>query len=102
VRRSDYKIWNNGRFYFSIDEYRSFIARAQEVFGPGCHFIIGSEERLAPDAFRDLDCSWCTGVVGAGHYVESMVELSLCDMIMSPPSTFSAWAAFLGEIHYFR
>jgi hypothetical protein len=27
-----------------------------------------------------------------------MAELSQCDMIMTPPSTFGVWAAFLGDI----
>ena len=33
-----------------------------------------------------------------GNWFESWVELSLCDFIVSPPSTFSATAAFLGRI----
>jgi hypothetical protein len=37
-------------------------------------------------------------VAQGGHFVESMTELSLCDVIVSPPSTFAGWAAFLGQV----
>jgi hypothetical protein len=32
-----------------------------------------------------------------GDAFDSFVELSLCDAIMSPPSTFAAMAAFVGR-----
>ncbi len=48
---------------------------------------------------QTANVNFATGIaVGKGHYLESMAELSQCDMIMTPPSTFGVWAAFLGDI----
>jgi hypothetical protein len=49
--------------------------------------------------FAGLPCFFATGTLNAGgHWFESWVELSQCDVIVTPPSTFSATAAFVGGV----
>jgi len=45
-----------------------------------------------------LSVYFATGSVNAGLWFESWVELSLCDLIVGLPSTFSATAAWLGTV----
>ncbi|HAX17707.1 MAG TPA: hypothetical protein DCY00_03825 [Actinobacteria bacterium] len=32
------------------------------------------------------------------HFIEDLYSLALCDYIFGPPSTFSMWASFYGEV----
>ena len=73
--------------------------QAATAFGPDCCLVVATDENQPQDFLHGLDAVWCTGAkTQNGHFVESMTELSLCDVIVSPPSTFAGWAAFLGRV----
>ena len=75
------------------------MAQAAIAFGPDCCLVVATDENQPPDILHGLNAVWCTGAIGqTGHFVESMTELSLCDVIVSPPSTFAGWAAFMGQV----
>lgn len=100
VRQSDYRVWDDGRFYFSSAQYAVWIRQLLDLHpGRMVAVIIASEERQDPSVFAGLPCYFATGSVNSGGpAVESWIELSMCDLIVSPPSTFSATAAFLGAV----
>jgi len=59
---------------------------------------VACDEVQDPQLFSGLNAYWSTGAMGAaGHYMESFVELSMCDVVVSVPSTFSLCAAFIGD-----
>ena len=100
IRQSDYQVWHDGRFYFSTGQYAAWIRQLLDLHGGrrGA-IVVASEERQDPAVFAGLPVFFATGSPNAGgHWFESWVELSLCDFIVSPPSTFSATAAFLGGL----
>ena len=95
IRRTDYRTWQQGRFHFSDGQYADWMRQVQALHGGRVGFVIASDEAQDPAAFTGLSCVWTTGSVSAGgHWFGSFVELSLCDLIISPPSTFAAAAAF--------
>lgn len=100
IRQSDYREWNDGRFYFSTESYVVWLRQLLDLYqGKRVAFVIASEERQAEALFAGLPVYFATGTPNAGgHWFESWVELSCCDVIVSPPSTFSATAAFLGDL----
>jgi hypothetical protein len=100
IRQSDYRIWHDGRFHFSSIQYANWIRELVDLYGERrVAVIIASDEWQDPSVFSGLPCYFATGSVNAGgHWFESFAQLSLCDFILSPPSTFSAAAAFTGEI----
>ena len=99
IRQQDYRVWEGGRYFFSSAQYREWMAQAAKVFGPDCCLVVATDENQPQDFLHGLNAVWCTGAVAQnGHFVESMAELSLCDVIVSPPSTFAGWAAFLGQV----
>jgi hypothetical protein len=62
-------------------------------------FVIASEEAQNRALFAGLPCHFATGNPGeSGHWFEKWIELAACDVIITPPSTFSATAAFLGGV----
>ena len=102
IRQGDYQTWANGKYFFRVEQYIEWMKQAQSIFEESYQrigFVIASDEPQDIKRFCGLNVYFSTGIAGgSGHYIESIVELSLCDIIMTPPSTFSAWAAFMGDI----
>lgn len=99
IRRDDYRYWNEGRYFFPIERYVVWAREAAALF-PGCRVrvILAGDERLDDSKFSGVPVELATGTINSGgHWFESFLELSGCDLILSPPSTFSACAAFLGR-----
>lgn len=99
IRQSDYRVWDDGRFFYSSARYAAWIREAVALHpGRRVAFVVASEEAQDPAVFAGLPVYFATGNPGAGgHWVQNWIELAECDVIMSPPSTFSATAAFLGD-----
>ncbi len=99
IRQSDYREWHDGRFFFPATQYATWMRQIVALYPETrVAFVAASECRHEPGIFADLPVHFASGSANAGgHVMRSWAELSLCDLIVSPPSTFSATAAFLGE-----
>ncbi|MBR2359506.1 MAG: alpha-1,2-fucosyltransferase, partial [Bacteroidaceae bacterium] len=96
IRRGDYKDWNDGRFYYSFEEYHQFMQRVASLFpDKRVSFFISSNEKLSKEMFPNVLCSYHTGENAS--VISDLYTLSLCDYIIGPFSTFSRWASFIGE-----
>jgi len=99
IRQSDYRTWNDGKYYFNTTQYAEWMNQIDQRMEGKNLFVIASEVSQPVDAFQDVPSVFATGeAVGDGHYLESFAELALCDLVMTPPSTFSTLAAFLGDV----
>jgi hypothetical protein len=100
IRQSDYREWGDGRFYFSTAQYTAWIRQLLDLHGGRrVAVVVASEDWQDPALFAGLPVHMATGNPRAGgHWFENWVELSLCDFVVSVPSTFSATAAFLGAV----
>jgi Glycosyl transferase family 11 len=101
IRQGDYQLWENGQYYFTTQQYDIWLETLSEVFEHKgkIGFVIASDTPQNPQDFSHNNVHFTTGIAGGnGHYLESLVELSLCDLILSTPSTFSMWAAFVGNV----
>lgn len=98
IRQGDYRTWREGRFCFSAGTYAGWIRQLIDLHpGRRIAVVIACDERQELSAFAGLPCHFASGSANAGgHWFESFVELSLCDFVLSPPSTFGAMAAFVG------
>jgi hypothetical protein len=94
VRRGDYRTFRAGRYYFSLDQYRDLMRRVEAAFpAENVCFLACSDEPLARDTFRGFDVLY-----GPGHPLEDLYALAACDRLIGPPSTYSAWASFYGDV----
>jgi hypothetical protein len=100
IRQGDYRNWSDGRYFFESSEYRNKLLKFVDEFpNKNVGILIASDEPQSEETFADDRFVFTTGIAGGdGHYVESFTELSLCDVVVTPPSTFSVSAAFLGDI----
>jgi hypothetical protein len=92
-RRGDYAVWQGGRYLFDDDQYAHVMRRAGGVLGGDVAFLVCSDEPLPATAFERMNVHQ-----GPGTPVQDLHALSLCDRLIGPPSTFSAWASLMGEV----
>jgi len=99
VRQGDYQNWQNGRYYYESHQYHELLTRFCNQFEDmDVGVIIASDQPQSYELFDSDQFAFATGIAGGdGHYLESFAELSLCDIVVSPPSTFSTLAAFVGD-----
>lgn len=100
IRRGDYRTWLDGRFYHAHEKYVRWVEQALELHaGQRPAVLIAAAEWPGPGAFGRLPVYPSTGNPGGGgHWFEQWVQLSLCDLVISVPSTFAATAAFCGNL----
>ena len=94
VRRGDYRRWRSGRYFYSDREYESLVHRVAALFSSTTiTFLVCSDEEitLSPEA----GLTWSNG---PGTEIDDLLAFSLCDYLVGPPSSFTRWAAFVGNI----
>lgn len=100
IRRGDYATWNDGRFFYSLEEYHQFMLRTQQFLheqGAGrVGFFISSNEDFSTDLFEGCMCRRF-GKEPSGAILD-LHTLSICDRIIGPFSSYSRWASFIGEV----
>ena len=58
-----------------------------------CRPLVCSNASPPASAFAGCDVS-----AGIGHLVEDLYALARCDYLVGPPSTYTAWASFYGQV----
>lgn len=97
IRRGDYKTFNNGSWYYEISDYHNKMKELvglQEFSGKRVGFVICSdEENLMLPVSHDFEIFY-----EKRHFIEDLYLLAKCDYIIGPPSTFSRWASYYGNV----
>lgn len=96
IRHGDYREHLGGRFYYEVPVYARLMAGVAAAHpGRRVSFLVCGNGRFTVTDFPGLRVGF-----GPGHMVQDMHALSLCDLVMGPPSSFSSWAAFHGRARY--
>src|SRR5690242_1517717 len=94
IRRGDFKLFMEGRFYFSVAIYAQAMKRFLELNKEeNILFVICSNEQIAVNNFAGFDV-----IINNGNCMEDLSMLSRCDYIIGPPSSFNIWASYYGEV----
>jgi hypothetical protein len=95
IRRGDYAMWLNGRYFYELDDYHQVMLKYQSSVQDKkkvC-FFISSNEAIDLQFFKGVNCY--------KHELSSPIldlySLAACDGIIGPLSTYSRWASFYGE-----
>lgn len=97
IRRGDYATWNEGKFFYSLEEYHTFMLRLQKFYkDKKIAFFISSNEDFPLDIFNDCQC-YRFNQEPSGAILD-LYTLSICDRIIGPFSSYSRWASFIGEV----
>jgi len=94
IRRGDYEKFENGRFFFGFDVYAQKAKElARQFHEKKVGFLLCSNAPIDVAAFYGMRV-----FLGTGHFIEDLYALARCNYLIGPPSTFSAWASFYGDI----
>ena len=94
VRHGDYRHWQGGRYYLSLEQYAAVGRVVEASFGPAkVGFLICSDETYTPNDFPGLKAC-----MGPGDAVGDLYSLAACDYLVGPVSTFTMWASFYGRV----
>lgn len=97
IRRGDYATWNEGRFFYELEEYYQFMLRIQELYkDKKVGFFISSNEDFSLEIFKQCKC--CRFGKEPSGAILDLYTLSICDYIIGPFSSYSRWASFIGEV----
>ena len=97
IRRGDYATWNDGRFFYELEEYHQFMLRIKQLYkDKQVSFFISSNEAFSLDIFKDCECQRFEKEPSGA--IRDLYTLSLCDRIIGPFSSYSRWASFIGEV----
>ncbi len=99
IRHTDYRHWREGKYFYPTTSYVNWMKEIAAGYGQKkVGFLITSDEVQDEKLFEGLSWTFSSGAANLnGHFMLSIMELSLCDIIIGPNSTFSAWASFYGN-----
>ncbi len=90
IRQGDYQHWLGGEHYHPTSFYIDWMQHIQrELPDRRVGFLICSNVPQDKAQFAGLHTT-----IARGNLIEDMYSLAECDLIIGPPSTFTAWAAF--------
>lgn len=95
VRRGDYAAWLGGKYFFGLESYARWMREAVALHeGRRVAFLVCSNEDVRPL----LGMEGIVATRGPGSAIADLYALAGCDLLMGPPSTFSLWASFMGNV----
>lgn len=94
IRLGDYRRHLGGRFYFKVGQYLDLMQRMQDLFPDRTvTFLVASDQGQDAAWFSRLDVH-----LSPGDALTDLHALAGCDYILGPPSSFTLWASFFGEV----
>ncbi len=93
IRQTDYQSFANGRYFYPLTVYRRVMSELAAQLPGRTRFLLCSDAPLDPAAFAGLDV-----LPANGHFLEDNYALAACDYIVGPPSTYTAWASYYGDV----
>lgn len=100
IRRTDYKEWLEGRYFYELDTYREYMKRVSELLNGRVSFLICSDEHHEESDFAEVPCLALH--VSHESFMTDFALLMQSDYTMGPPSTFRMTSSFLGNTPSFR
>lgn len=93
VRQTDYRSWNDGKYFYTSKQYAEFLHGLNNSFkNKKIGFFIATDEMQDEKIYSEIDC-----IVRVGYPLENLYSLSLCDFLVGPPSSYIGWASLLSE-----
>lgn len=91
VRQTDYRSWNDGKYFYTSKQYSDFLDKLKNSFkNKKIGFFIATDEVQEEKIYGDLDC-----MIRVGYPLENLYTLSLCDFLIGPPSSYIGWSAII-------
>lgn len=100
IRRGDYRLYRNGEFFYSDEEYINIMRCLINSTQKHIRFYLFSNEEIQTETFISSGFDVVNVYNQGGEIDFDLALMAMCDYIMGVPSTFSWWAAFYGDKPY--
>lgn len=98
LRREDYRTFLDGIYFYELSDYKAKMNEVQQLYKEKkVGFLICSNEQIESEGFEGLKI-----FKGNDHIIEDMYSFAKCDLILGPPSTYSMWASFYGNVPLYQ
>ncbi len=97
IRRKDYRHYRNGKYYYEDMIYTNAMASLQQELKKKYKktvFLLCSDEKINMNKYNQYNAL----KIEDPTPIHDLYALSKCDYIVGPPSTFSMWASFYGDV----
>ena len=99
IRRGDYKNFLGGKYYFDDNIYLKYVQNlkreVKNSYNKKSLFIIFSNEKIFIKETPDI-------ILSKNEWYIDQFIMSKCDLLIGPPSTFTLWASYMGNVKRFR
>jgi len=103
IRRGDYNVWREGRFYYNNIVYSKHIEKFADFhLGTDIHVYLSTNDTSVSAEYFQQQCPRVHIHYLNGSASEDLFMLSECDFIIGPPSTFSLVASMYRDIPLYR
>jgi hypothetical protein len=97
LRRGDYCNFAGGKYYYDDDTVRGLMRQLSNLLSDRhIRFLLVSNQPVDRKKYDGFDI-----VIGPGDPAADLFSLTECDYIIGPPSTFTIWASFYGDVPLF-
>ena len=94
MRQGDYRRNMGGEYYYTAQQYGKMMKDVERLFpGRAVGFLVCSDGTPDRGYFKEV-----RSAAGTGHVAEDLYALAECDYLIGPPSTYSMWASFYGNV----
>ncbi len=97
LRKYDYRTIRNGEFFITDEQYKFFMDKMELLLSKEnkkAQFLLCSDEKIDLQNFDGLNV-----FSGTGHLIEDLYSFAKCDYLMGPPSSYTMWASFYGNVN---
>ncbi|MDB4676889.1 hypothetical protein OAF09_01535 [bacterium] len=94
LRQGDYANFMNGKYFFSTSQYAELMHEIARQLSPKrVRFLV-----CGNGTFDETDFPGLSVCCGAGGVIEDLYSFAGVDLLVGPPSTFTGWASFYGNV----
>ena len=97
MRKCDYKTHLGGKFYYNDETYVSATRHLSNILSDKrVIFLLFSDEKIDLKLFAGINTQ-----ASSGSAIEDLYSMAKCDFLVGPPSSFTGWASFYGNVPYY-
>jgi hypothetical protein len=94
IRQGIIDFANAIHYYHTPEKYADFMDQMERLLdGKRVGFLICSDRKLDPANYSRFHCTY-----GTNDLIEDLYAFSKCDYLIGPPSTYTMWASFYGDV----
>jgi hypothetical protein len=94
LRRGDYSKFAGGKYYYDDNAFRGLMRQMSAALPDrNVRFLLVSNGPVDRNNYEGLDMA-----MGPGDPASDLYSLAACDYILGPPSSFTMWASFIGNV----